>query len=421
MRMDRKGFLDWLYGLRSNGVKLGLGNITELLDSIGDPQRSFRSVHVAGTDGKGSVCSCIYSILRRSVGSVGLYTSPHLLEFNERIEVDGKEIGDDELADMAALVIPAVTRMEAEGRTCTFFEVTTAVAFMYFKQRKVDYAVVEVGMGGRFDATNVLVPEVCAISNISMDHMEFLGDTIEKIAFEKAGIIKHGVPCATVNGGPALDVVASVASERDAPLIRVAPDDVRVLENRGDGVVFTYKGRRYEVSIPGKHQAFNASLAVAAVSELGFCDEEDIESGLREARWPCRMEKLRDLPIILDVSHTDAGSRDLMSDVKEIYGRVLLVFGMLGDKSIGKVSENLSHIADRAIVARPDSERAAPAADVAAILSGYMDDITVVDTVQDAMDEAMRTRKDGEIILVTGSFHMAEGALKWLGRTSARY
>ncbi|MDD3378664.1 MAG: Mur ligase family protein, partial [Candidatus Methanomethylophilaceae archaeon] len=167
--MDKDSFLKWLYDLQVHGIKLGLSNITGLLNKLGDPQNSFKTIHVAGTDGKGSTSACIYSILRASGVMVGLYTSPHLIEFNERIVFDGTEITNDELAELASEIVPIVGSMEESGAKCTFFEVTTAIAFMHFRNKGAEYAVIEVGMGGRFDATNIIIPEVCVIGNISLE------------------------------------------------------------------------------------------------------------------------------------------------------------------------------------------------------------------------------------------------------------
>lgn len=422
--MDKDSFLKWLYDLQVHGIKLGLSNITGLLNKLGDPQNSFKTIHVAGTDGKGSTSACIYSILRASGVMVGLYTSPHLIEFNERIVFDGTEITNDELAELASEIVPIVGSMEESGAKCTFFEVTTAIAFMHFRNKGAEYAVIEVGMGGRFDATNIIIPEVCVIGNISLEHTEFLGDTIEKIAFEKAGIIKPGVPCITLNEDHAYDVIKEVAFAKGAPLTRVLPEDIEIRNNGVRCLSFTYKGEEYDVSVPGRHQANNASMAIEAVSKLkifGQCIRCNVRKGLKSVYWPCRMEKMKGLPIILDVTHTHAGSAELAVDISEIYGKVLVIFGVLNDKDIVHICRDLSTIATRMIVTQPDSVRAESVADVNRIMSEYETDITMTKNVQDAIEEAFRSRKKDELILVTGSFYMAGDALKWLKKTYARF
>jgi dihydrofolate synthase/folylpolyglutamate synthase len=422
--MDKPALLEWLYGLGSRGIKLGLENITDLMHRLGDPQNDFKSIHVAGTDGKGSICACIYSVLHASGFRTGLYTSPHLTDFNERIVIDGKEITDPELLKLAAEVWPQVKEMESSGRVCTFFEVTTAIAFLHFKKKNIEYAVVEVGMGGRLDSTNIIHPEVCVIGNVSREHTEFLGNTIRNIAFEKAGIIKPGVPCVTINGDDVFGVLSGIAEERGAPLIRVLPQDIEVKESRTDGLKFTYKEEGYEVSLPGRYQALNASLAVEAVSKLatyGQCIRCKLKQGLRDVRWPCRLEKVAGLPIVLDVTHTAAGSDRLAADVAELYGKVITVFGVLEDKDIDHLSRNVANISSQVLVAKPDSDRAASSETVAAAVKRYTDKVSLTGSVADAIEVAFRSRKDDETILVTGSFYMAGGAMEWLKRTSPKY
>lgn len=416
---SKEDFLDWLYGLSAQGIRLGLKNISELLRRLGDPQHGFNSVHVAGTDGKGSVCAMISSILIESGVATGLFVSPHLISFNERISVDGISISDDDLADLAAETVPHVTEMADEGMYCTFFEVTTAIAFIYFKKKGVEYAVVEVGMGGRFDATNVIIPEVCVISNISTEHTEHLGDTVEKIAFEKAGIIKPGVPCVTLNTDDAFSVIKKVADENGSPLTRIDPADIEAISLFEDRTDFKYKEEEYSVSIPGICQAKNAAVAIEAVSNLkiyGYRCRCRIRSGLRKVNWPCRVQRIPGTPFIIDVTHTAAGAACLRSDILEIYGKVTLVFGILGGKDIDHISEILSEIANDIIITQPDTERALPVAKVAEHMSAFKKVEKATDNIGDAMETALKIAGDG-LILVTGSFYMAGDALKWLEKT----
>lgn len=417
---SKQEIIDWLYGLTVHGIKLGLTNITELLHRLGDPQNSFRKIHVAGTDGKGSTSEMISSILRASGAVVGLYTSPHIIEFNERISVSGENISDDDLKILTSIIRPIVEDMRKDDMQCTFFEVTTALAFLYFKEKDVEYAVVEVGMGGRFDATNVIVPDVSVITKISLEHTEYLGDTIEKISGEKAGIIKHGVPVVTINTDTPLEVITAKASEMKSELIKVkAPEDVTVF---GDHTEFVYKGKKYSVGIPGGYQSANAAMAIEAVQNMRFAERfiPYINEGLEKARWPCRMQKLDNLPIILDVTHTKVGSEALADNISEIYGKVTVVFGVLSDKDIEGIARNLSSIASRFIVTTPISDRSADIAKVEEAVRKHSSDVTVIENIDEAFDRAMEIRGD-ENILITGSFIMAEDALKWLRRTSAGF
>ena len=421
--MEKDALLDWMYGLRSRGIKLDLSNTKEIMSKLGDPQDHMKCIHVAGTDGKGSVCACIASILRASGIRTGVYTSPHLTEFNERISIDGNDVTDGELTALIDKIRPVIMSMEEDGKKPTFFEMTTAMAFLHFKENDVEYAVIEVGMGGRLDSTNVIVPEVCVISNISMDHEEYLGDTIEKIASEKAGILKKNIPCVTLNADPAYRVISDIAKEKDAVLIRVMPEDIEVKEKGWNRTLFTFKEEEYEVSIPGGYQAFNASLAIEAVSKLDIYGQLlrcNVREGLRSVRWPCRMEKIEGLPIILDVTHTLAGAEVLVESIGEMYDEVILVFGLLDDKDIDGVSKNLSKIAKKVIVTSPDSDRALGKERVEETCRRYFDDVIMSESVSDAMDIAMRIRGE-DMILVTGSFHMAGDAKKWLKRTYVGY
>jgi dihydrofolate synthase/folylpolyglutamate synthase len=417
---DKQEIIDWLYGLSLHGIKLGLKNITELMSRLGDPQNTFRTIHVAGTDGKGSTCAMIESIIRSSGAKVGLYTSPHISDFNERIEICGKKISDDDLIDIAGFMRPIVEDMGSSGMMCTFFEVTTAIAFVYFHRMAVDYAVIEVGMGGRFDATNIIVPEVSVITNISMEHTQYLGDTISKIAFEKAGIIKRNIPVVTVNSGDALKVIEDVAASAATDVCIV--DEPTVVSSSMYGLTMSYKGETFDVGVAGDYQSKNAAMAIEAVRRTAECErfEPFIREGLKNVVWPCRMQKIRGMPLIIDVSHTKAGSSVMASNIARIYGKVTIVFGILADKDLNGVSENISKIASEVVVTLPHTERARPAAEVASAVKRYVGRVFVEEDFDDAMRRAMNDRGDG-CVLVTGSLFMAAEAEKWLKKTYAGY
>ena len=416
--------LSWLYSFTLHGIKLDLENTTILLKKLGDPQNKIRYVHVAGTDGKGSISSCIASMLISSGIRTGLYTSPHIEVFNERMTVNGEMITDREIEELIILMKKCVAEMEAEGHFPTFFEVTTAMAFLYFMKKNVEFAVIEVGMGGRLDSTNVIVPEVCVIGNISMEHQEYLGDTIEKIAFEKAGIIKPGVPCVTLNADKAFKVLKKAAEERGAQLTRIDPNDIVIEKMNESGTAFLYKEERYEVSIPGSRQADNASMAIEAVSKLkiyGQCIRCNMKKGLNDVRWPCRLEKINSLPLILDVTHTAAGSKALSSDISRLYGKVDVVIGMLNDKDAKSMAENISKVSDRVFVTPLRTERTADPEDLKKAFAAVSKEAMLCSDMDDAMEKAMKSRREGMNILVTGSFHAAEEAISWLRRTYPGY
>jgi dihydrofolate synthase/folylpolyglutamate synthase len=406
---------EWLDSLGAFGMRLGLENITELLSMLGNPQDSFRTVHIAGTDGKGSTCAMIHSVLCESGCVTGLYTSPHVIRMNERIVVGKEEITDGEIERLADRIRPSAEHMGRSGRVCTFFEVMTAMAFLHFRDRGAAYAVIETGLGGRFDATNTVVPVLSVITHISLEHTAILGDTIEKIAFEKSGIIKAGVPVVTANNGPALEIISRTAEERGSELIRVCAEDVTDITTDGVTTSMRYRGDAYTAGIPGSFQAENAAVAAEASKFLGMAGD-DIRNGIRNVRWGSRMERAGDM--ILDVTHTPAGAAGLAKDIADIYGKVILVFGILDDKDARSVLKALAPVASRIVVTRPDSERAAPVANVKEMASEYHGDVCEAEDVGRAIEEALSSR-NGERILVTGSFHMAGDAGKWMKRMYA--
>ena len=294
--MDPDGNMEWFDGLTRRGVKPGLDNTEELLRRIGDPREGMRYIHVAGTDGKGSVCAMVESVLKASGFRVGAFTSPFIMRVNECIRIDGEEIPDADLDQLIGMVRPHAEAMAAEGRECTNFEVLTVLALKYFSLVSADIAVVEVGMGGRLDSTNVIVPEVSVINNIGMEHTEFLGDSIQKIALEKAGIMKPGVPCVTMNPDEVYRTLEGHAAEVGCPLRRVMQEDVEVMASWPDCVDMVYRGESYTVALPGRHQARNASLAIEAVMALPEYEDrisEHLSEGLETVSWPCRMQKPR--------------------------------------------------------------------------------------------------------------------------------
>jgi len=354
----------------------------------------------------------IESILRAAGFRTGMFTSPQILEINECIRIDGEPIDSDLLEGYLEEVKDAYDR---SGCGCTNFETFTACALYSFVKEDVDIAVVEVGMGGRLDSTNLIEPEVTVINNISLEHTKFLGDTIGKIANEKAGIMKPGVPCVTINAGEALEILKRHAEEIGCPLIEVDPEGIDIISNRCDGIDMRYNSRNYDVGLPGRFQGRNAALALEAVSQMsGHADILPFANiGLHTARWPARMERVDDR-LVVDVTHTLAGSRYLRSDIEEIYGRVVLVTAMLSDKDLDGVASELAPIATKVLVSAPASPRAADPELLAAAYRKHHNDVTVYDTVGDAVEAAL---KEEGTVLVTGSFRTAEDCLRWLRRT----
>ncbi|MEM3739037.1 MAG: Mur ligase family protein, partial [Thermoplasmata archaeon] len=331
-------------------------------------------VHVTGSKGKGSVCAFLHSILKSAGYKTGLYTSPHLIEFNERIVVNGEKIPKEKVVEYYNKIKDIVDGMIAVDRTkqVTFFEFTTAMAFKYFADVEVDYAVVEVGLGGRLDATNVVSPECCVITNVEHEHTNVLGRSIEKIAREKAGIIKEGVPVVTGATGKALKVIEEIAKQNKSELIVLTNDMIEVKDKRKFSINYgTWSLEDLEISLPGRFQFENAALAVLCAKVLGL-EERWIREGLRTAVWHGRFEKVHEKPdVIVDCAHTPRSAEALVESLAENYDKVNFVFGVFKDKKKGEILRTLSRVGDEIIITEPDSPRAENAERVKKIAARY--------------------------------------------------
>ena len=365
---------DYLGRLQHFGIKLGLENVTTLCAALGNPQNRFLSVHVAGTNGKGSVSAMLAGIMRFHGLRTGLYTSPHLARVEERVRVDGKMIAPKRFRELVARLKSVIDALMAEGRLVyhpTYFEVLTALAFLEFAEREVDVAVLEVGMGGRFDATNVVRPLVSVITTIAMDHEEHLGATLAKIAFEKAGIVKPGVPVVCgVAAGPALSVIRKAARERGAVLTEVFGKGRRLETARvRDGYRFVYTGEngRYAFTpgLAGRHQGANAAVAIAATEVLSRAwrpfDKSRILGAIREARWAGRLETVRRRPlVVLDGAHNPEGAEALAAHLEDVVRRpVVLVFAAMKDKDLAAMTRALFPRAAAVVLTRVPYKRSA--------------------------------------------------------------
>ncbi|MFC1492534.1 bifunctional folylpolyglutamate synthase/dihydrofolate synthase [candidate division KSB1 bacterium] len=328
-----------LYSRQMFGIKLGLSNIRKILKKMGNPEKSFRAIHIAGTNGKGSTAAIIDSILRQKGIRNGLYTSPHLVSVRERFKVNGKMISPKDFTGIYERIIPLLDEIP-----CTFFECTTAIAYEYFRQQNVETAVIETGLGGRYDATNSLNPECSVITNIGYDHTEYLGDTLEKITGEKCGIIKENIPVISgVKQAGCRDVIEKTAEERNSPLIwidnQVKFSNVRP-DRGGTGFDISVSGKHYKdlyVNLPGTFQLENTATALSVLSVMDNMDleKDDIDRGIRAVEWKARFQFLRNDPIIiLDVAHNEPGFRVLSDEIMKLFPgkKVLLVVGLKDDK-----------------------------------------------------------------------------------------
>jgi dihydrofolate synthase/folylpolyglutamate synthase len=423
--MDYQQALEWLMGLEVMGIKLGLKNIEELLSRLDDPQRQFKSVHVAGTNGKGSVSAMIASILRAQGYRTALYTSPHMVDFSERIQVDGTTIPRKQLSRLVQEIKGHVEDMcRARPEACpTFFEVTTALAFLHFAELGAEVAVVEVGMGGRLDATNVISPECSVITRIGLEHTHYLGDTIEKIAAEKAGIIKQGIPVITAEQDPvAIEVIRSRSSELGSPLRIVAEGvDFKLLDSSLEGtkLMLLRKGMQINLPLIGSYQATNACVAYEAVEMLRSkgmtVSDEVVRKGLETVYWPGRMELVRRRPdVILDATHTPQGAKAVAEDLGRLAkGRKILVMGVLDDKDLDGVVGPFALISDIGIAVAPLTNRAFPGHRVAETMSLYLQNVMEADSVVSGLCKALELAGSEDTVILTGSIYTLGEAKAW--------
>jgi len=421
--MSYQDTVRYLFGLQKQGIKFGLASSVRLMELLGDPHRRFRSLHVAGTNGKGSTASFLAGMLRAAGYRTGLYTSPHLVSFTERIRIDGAQIPEGRVVELAERVRHRSRDLPAAGgagpATPTFFEVTTAMAFTYFAEEGVDLAVVEAGMGGRLDSTNVLTPLVSVITNIDLEHTEFLGTTLEQIAAEKAGIIKAGVPVVTGVVQPeAAAVIEREAGRQGAPVFRMPKDFGAVRTDPGPPQRFDYRGigenlRDLSVSLLGRHQVGNACLAVAALecaSRAGVTVREPaLRSGLAATVWEGRLERLAVRPdLYVDGAHNPASAAALAGALQELrsgYRRLVLVLGILQDKDHDGIIARLAPLADRIVVTRPGYARALDVAALTAAVRRVHASVASADTVDAALSRARAEASPDDLIVVTGSLY----------------
>lgn len=418
--------LKYLYGLERGGIKPGLERIGRLMQALGNSQLAYPCVHIGGTNGKGSTAAMIASILGHAGYRVGLYTSPHLERFNERIRVDGKEISNAALVKLATRVKKAACAMPASIGSVSFFEFTTAMAFEYFKEKSVDIAVIEVGMGGRWDATNVVSPLVSIITTVDMDHQGYLGDSLAKLAAEKAGIIKGHTPviCGEVKPQP-LGVIEKAAKGRNAPLYEIGKD-FRLTEERG---ALNYRGidgdtdiKGLRLGLAGPHQRENAACALAAIEVLkrgGWAVPiSAIRTGLKAVKWPGRIEVIGRRPlVIIDSAHNPAGAATLSNALGGFkYRRLILVMGIMADKDIDGILSELLPLADSVIFTAPATERAASPDLLCRKARRYSKDIRTARSVKEACKTALDEAALADAVCVTGSIFTVGEARRYLLR-----
>ena len=380
--MDYDAALEWLYGTQLFGMKLGLDSVSALLGALGLPGEGQRFIHVAGTNGKGSVCAMSDSILREAGLRVGLFTSPHLVSYRERMLVGGEMLPPEALAAGLSRIRELVASWDAHP---TFFEITLALALLLFKQAQVDVVVLETGMGGRLDATNVIIPEVAVITPVALDHMQWLGDTIELIAKEKAGIIKPGIPAVSAPQADEVErVLSSRAHECGVELLTVSD---------------AYPG---VVGLAGQHQRMNAAVALAALRAGGFeISAADAARGLAKVRWRARFQRIGDR-LVVDGAHNPAAAQTAVATWREVFGeeRATVIFGAVESKDVRGVLDLLGKIAGRWVFTNVNSVRSLSAGDLAGLVGG---DVTVVADAAAALAAVAAEPR----VLVCGSLFLA--------------
>jgi dihydrofolate synthase/folylpolyglutamate synthase len=425
MKIDsvpRQNPLEFLLGLEVLGMKFGLENMNTLCSALDHPERSFQSAIVAGTNGKGSVTAMLSAALHAAGHRVARYTSPHLQRLEERFVIQEQEVATNDLMAAAAAIQVTVERLVRQGGLAslpTFFECTTATAFELFRRAKVDVAVLEVGLGGRLDATNVVSPLVAAITSIDLDHQAQLGNTLREVAREKAGVIKTGIP---VVSGPvpaeADEVIARVCAERGARLVRVG-EDVRVQSSFDSGetaVTIETPHRRLSnlrLSLRGRHQATNAATAVAVLDELRLqkidVDDAAVRAGLRETQWPGRLERFdwRGREILLDSAHNPAGARALADYLEEAgWTGATLLFGAMRDKDVNGMLSVLLPLCNALVCTTPANPRALPSKDVAALASALPSRPAQIEAVDDPEAALVRASELGRAVVAAGSIFL---------------
>ena len=411
--MNYNDALEYIHSVSWTFCKPGLSRISELCEALGHPERSLKFIHVAGTNGKGSFCSMTDSILRAAGYRVGLFTSPYVVRFNERMKVDGVDISDGELADITEKIKPICDAMTDKP---TEFELITAIAFVYFSSQKCDFVVLECGLGGRLDSTNVIdTPVLSVITGIALDHTSILGDTIEKIAYEKAGIIKCGVPVLFGGEDPIAErVIEARAHEVGSPFYLSTDTRIQNVKSSILGTDFDsdcYDG--LHLSLLGSYQVKNARNVLSAVKilrEQGISiPESAVRAGLSSAVWHARFEKLSDEPLVIyDGAHNREGVDALYSSVKKYFGdqRVICLSGTLADKEYSHTAQVISLIADRAYVITPDNPRALSAVDFARCIAERGTTAYPVETIAEAVALAFAdARRSGAPLICFGSLY----------------
>jgi dihydrofolate synthase/folylpolyglutamate synthase len=415
--MNYKEAIEYIHGTYKFGSKLGLENISVLLDLMGNPQNDLNIIHVAGTNGKGSTSSFINEILITEGYEVGLFTSPYLEVFNERIRLNNENISNSDLAKIVTFVKEKVDVLVSNGFSHpTEFEIVTAVAFEYYKMKKVDYVVLEVGLGGRLDSTNIITNTlVSVITPIDLDHTEYLGESISEVAYEKAGIIKENSVC-VIHGQEeeVLDVISSKCRENNTRLIIAPTDDVEVIQIDETGTTFTIDELKYKISMIGKHQARNAAVALTAIYALREkynveVSEESIFKGLLSNVWQGRFEIMHNNPtIVIDGAHNLHGAKGLARTIVDVFDgrKIYAVVGILEDKDVDGILDEIIPLVDYALVTEPNNPRKMEKEKLSNMISKYDVETETTESIEEAVEKVLKLANETDVVLFFGSLYM---------------
>ncbi len=402
--------LAYLYNLEKFGMVFGLDNIKWILSVIGNPHEFLKTVHIGGTNGKGSVAAMLSHILKAAGYKVGKYTSPHLISFTERITINEEKITDAEVSDLVDSIRQSLDAVDPK-RTFTFFDFTTALAFEYFRKNNVDVALIEVGLGGRLDSTNVLNPLISVITNVALDHMNYLGEDILRIAREKAGIIKKGVPVVTGAKDLPARIIEETAKMNDCSVYIMGRD---FSYERKETQTMSYSGLSIKlndvfVNLKGDHQLGNAAIALCTaelLSMLGFgMDQREVYAGLSQVTWPGRLQITKEKPtIILDGAHNVDGIRTLVNFLKKQFPdrKRLLIFGVMKDKEYEKMLEELLPSVDEVIFTSSTNERAL----LPESMKKFAPKAVIANDAARALKKVKSMSEENDVIIITGSLYL---------------
>ena len=430
--MNYQQAVSWLNGSQRFGMKLSLDRIISILDQLNNPEKKINVIHVAGTNGKGSVCRYISSILEEEGYQVGLFTSPHLESIRERICINNKLISKKDFSYYISIIKNVVDNLEKKELHPTYFEICTVLGFLFFNEKKVDYAIVEVGLGGRYDATNVVSPIATVITNISYDHQHILGETLEEIAFEKAGIIKSDVPLITGVQGKALEVIQKSASKHNAPISIVQSNISTIKESNLDFQIIKIQGNMDSyvlvTSEIGSFQKQNLSIAIYTIEQLQmngvFISYESIQNGVKSMVYTGRMKMVHNKPIVLiDGAHNHGGIIELKNTISSLFPgkKIILIFGVLKDKNVHEMIKEIQAVTKSLILTKSKNNRAVNQQELLKMISSFFSEknIFLTDSIDQAIKKGFKISLQDDIIIITGSLYTVQEVIEFFKKSNA--